>query len=96
MVDMEQFIAQITPLIVLMILFPASIMIFYFTIVRPYMRKRGGAAAGDKNKAVPAASSALDMLRQAQTEAVMEEAIASDSDIDEAEKELKLEDGDLV
>jgi hypothetical protein len=79
MVDMEQFIQQIMPLIVLMILFPAGLMIFYFTMVRPYLKKRAS-GVGDKFKTVPAAGpSALDMLRQTQTEAVMEEAIASDS-----------------
>jgi hypothetical protein len=93
MVDMEQFVAQITPLIILMILFPAGLMIFYFTIVRPYVRKRAGAAS-DKSKAVPAAPSALDMLRQAQTEAVMEDAIAADpSPLSTASR--RLDTGDL-
>lgn len=78
MIDMDQFVAQITPLITLMILFPAGIMIFYFTIVRPYLRKHSDTAT-NKYKAVPAAPSALDMLRQAQTEAVMEDVMNSNS-----------------
>lgn len=80
MIDMEQFVQQIMPLIILMILFPAGILVFYFTMVRPYLRKRTNSGL-DKLKAAPAAAapSALDMLRQTQTEAVMEEAMSTDS-----------------
>jgi hypothetical protein len=94
MVDMDQFVQQITPLIMLMVLFPGAIIIFYFTILRPLMRKRAEDAI-NKTKAAPVtAPSALDMLRQAQTEAAMEEAISISSDLPPVSSR-KLDTGDL-
>jgi len=95
MVDMDQFIQQIMPLILLMVLFPGALILFYFTIARPLLRRRANTTEAAKSKPVSAAPSALDMLRQAQTEAVMEEAIGS-SDVGSAPlMGRKLDTGDL-
>ena len=96
MVNMEEFIAQITPLIILMIVFPAAIMIFYFTIVRPYIRNRDKARqpAESKSKTTPAGPSALDMLRQAQAEEAMDEVVAAEA-ISSPVASRNLDTGDL-